>query len=572
MGLIKRLTGGKKWILPVLLILTGVNWAASKWHTRLDVTNEKRFTLSRATTTMLKNLEGPVRIEVFLKGNLPSAFRKMAGTTADLLREFREVAGNNIQFSFISPDDQVPGEEKAYSDTLAAMGMYPINLTTQLKEGQQQQFVYPVALVYVADKAIPARLYQGRTPMINYQELNSAEAMLEYTLADAIAKAGRKSKPVIGYAVGNGEPEGYDTYDLVENTLKPEYQFYTINLQTQPVIPQEMKALILVKPTEAFSDEEKLKLDQYVMQGGKLLLFIDRLNAEMDSLQIKNEVVAYDRDLKLYDLLFRYGVRINPELLMDLQCDYLPFDVNGNGQYELLPWNYFPVMESGSNHPVNKNLGFVSGRFVHTLDTVEAEGIRKTVILHSSPNARSIGSPALISSRENVQAPEDEKFKRSNIPVAILLEGKFTSMFENRLSQGMRDSLLKYGVPYQPSCIDENKMIIVGDGDIVLNAVVKGGQPIPMGMNPYTFGTQREFPFANRDFLLNCLEYLVNENGLSEAKAKDYVARLLDIKKVNNEKQTWQALNIAAPIFLVVLFAAIFQWLRKRKNTSKLSS
>ncbi|RYY50630.1 MAG: gliding motility-associated ABC transporter substrate-binding protein GldG, partial [Chitinophagaceae bacterium] len=230
--------------------------------------------------------------------------------------------------------------------------------------------------------------------------------------------------------------------------------------------------------------------------------------------------------------MFKYGIRLNTDLVMDLQCDYLPFDVNGNGQFDLLPWNYFPVMESKSNHPINKNLGFVSGRFVNSIDTVEAEGIKKTILLSSSANARRIASPALISGKENVTAPEDEKYKTPNIPVAVLLEGKFTSLFANRATQAMRDSLAAYGGVFQPQNINENKMIIVGDGDIVLNSVVKGSQPIPMGLNPYTYGTQREFPFANKDFMQNCMDYLVNEGGLSEAKSKDYIARLLDTKKV----------------------------------------
>jgi gliding-associated putative ABC transporter substrate-binding component GldG len=354
-------------------------------------------------------------------------------------------------------------------------------------------------------------------------------------------------------------------YDLAENYLNIDYKLSLFNINSQPFVPLDFKALIIVKPTQPFSEEAKLKLDQYIMNGGKVLMFIDRLNAEMDSLQIKNEVVAYDRGLQLNDQLFKYGARINPDLVMDLQCDYLPFDVNGNGQFELLPWNYFPVLESKSNHPINKNLGFVSARFANSIDTVEAEGITKTVLLSTSSNARKIASPALISGKENVSAPEDAKFKTRNIPVAVLLEGKFTSLYANRTTQAMRDSIETYGGSFLPRCVTDNKMIIVADGDIVLNSVIKGSQPIAMGMNPYTFGTQREFPFANKDFLQNCLDYLINENGLSEAKGKDYVVRLLDSKKVNDEKKFWQIINIVVPVLLVILFSLIFQWFRKRK-------
>lgn len=565
MAAAKKIRSSKFWLPLVIVLLIAVNWLASIWHTRLDLTNEKRFTLSTATKNILKNIKEPVQVDVFLKGNYPSGFKKLATTTSDLLQEFREVAGNNFQYNFISPDESVEGTQVSYGDTLSAMGLVPINLTSQVKEGQQQQFVYPYALVHYKDQVLPVTLYQGKTPLINFQDLNSAEAMLEYNVANAVSKITQPQRSMIGYANGNGEPMDFRIYDLVENNLNIDYKLSLFNINTQSFVPREFKVLMIVKPTEPFTEAAKLKLDQYVMNGGKILMFVDRLNAEMDSLQIKNEVVAYDRGLQLNDLMFKYGIRLNPDLVMDLQCDYLPFDVNGNGQFELLPWNYFPVMESKSNHPINKNLGFVSGRFVNSIDTVEAEGIKKTILLSSSANARRIASPALISGKENVIAPEDEKYKTANIPVAVLLEGKFTSLYANRATQAMRDSIAAYGGTFVPANIDDNKMIIVGDGDIVLNSVVKGNQPIPMGLNPFTFGTQREFPFANKDFMQNCLDYLINEGGLSEAKAKDYVARLLDTKKVKEEKTFWQIINIAVPVLLVILFALIFQWNRKRK-------
>ena len=563
---INKLFNNKLWLPIVLLLIVAINWAASVWHGRIDFTNEKRFTLSNPTKKLLKNIKEPLVIDVFLKGNYPSGFKKLSGSTADILQEFKEVAGNKIQYNFLSPEDVMPGTDVKYGDTLSALGLYPINLTSQVKEGQQQQFVYPVALVHYQDRSTAVQLYKGKTPLINYTELNSAEALLEYNFAEAISKITQAEKPLIGYATGNGEPTlgQLKTYDLVEGVLRPNYQLFTLNPNTQPLVPNDFKVLLIVKPATGFSEEAKLKLDQYVMNGGKLLMFVDRLNAELDSLQ-KGDVVAYDRDLKLNDLLFKYGVRINGDLLMDLQCDFLPFDVNGNGQFELLPWNYFPVLESKSNHPINKNLGFVAGRFVNSIDTVEAEGIKKTILLSSSANARTIATPALISGKENSVEPQNEKFKKAHIPVAVLLEGKFHSLYANRVSQAMKDSLQKYNASFLPENIKDNKMIIVSDGDIVLNSIIKGNQPIPMGMNPYTYGTQREFPFANKDFLQNCLDYLINANDLSEAKGKDYVVRLLDTKKVEAEKTTWQLINIALPVVLVLLFAFIFQWLRRRK-------
>lgn len=552
------------WLLILFAIVVLVNIAATQWHARIDLTAEKRFTLSNNTKKMLQTLKEPVTINVFLAGNLPSGFKKLSGAAADVLQEFKEIAGNKIQYRFLEPSTTVEGTEISYADSLSNEGLLPINLTSQVKEGQQQQFVFPYAHVLSETKNIPVTLYRGKTPLINFSELTSAEALLEYNLADAIVKATQDAKPIIGYATGNGEPQQLNTFDLERNVLSPNYRLFSIDLEAQPFVPAEFELLMIVKPTERFSESAKLKLDQYVMHGGKLLIFMDRLNAELDSLQ-KGEVVAFDRDLNLNDLLFNYGVRVNPDLVMDLQGDFLPFDVSGNGQFELLPWNYFPVMQPFGDNVVTKNLGYVSGRFVNSIDTLETEYITKTILLSSSANARTIGTPAIISGKENETAPQSEKYTRAFIPTAVLLEGKFNSLYRNRVMQWMKDSLDKYQVDYRQQNDNATSMIIVSDGDVVLNSVVKGNQPIPMGMNPYTYGSQREFPFANKEFLMNCLSYLLDKNGLNEAKAKDYVARLLDTKKVEEEKLQWQLINILVPIALLLLFGVVYNIVRKRK-------
>jgi gliding-associated putative ABC transporter substrate-binding component GldG len=321
---------------------------------------------------------------------------------------------------------------------------------------------------------------------------------------------------------------------------------------------------MIVKPTVPFTDEEKLKIDQYVMRGGKVLWFVDRLNAEMDSLQIKNQVIAYDRNLNIEDLLFKYGVRINPDLLMDLQCDFLPFSVNGKDQFEFLHWNYFPLFESKQNSVINKNVGLVAGRFVNSIDTVDAPLIKKTILLSSSPNARTIETPALISGDENRNAPEDAAFKKKDIQAGVLLEGKFTSLYKNRVSQTVMDSLMQFNTPFLTQNVNDNKMIVIADGDIVLNNALQGS-PLPMGMNSYTVETQYQYQFANKEFVENCLEYLINNAGLIEARAKDYTLRLIDPKKSADEKTKWQLINLALPVLLVILFGTIYQWWRRKK-------
>jgi gliding-associated putative ABC transporter substrate-binding component GldG len=554
------------WGLPFLLALLVVaNIVASRWHARFDLTSEKRFTLSDSTVSLLQKLNNPVEITVLLKGNYPSGFKKMASSTEDILRTFKELAGNKLQYRFVAPDEKIGSSDVSYADTALALGAQSINLTSQLKDGQQQQFVYPVALISSNGKMVVTQLYKGKTPLVTNEAFTDAEVLLEYQLANAIFHLNQPQKPIIGYAIGNGEPMDLTIYDLAENTLQKEYELQLINVAAQPFINPLCELLVIVKPTQSFTADQKLKIDQYIMQGGKVMFFLDRLNAEMDSLQIKNEVIAYDRELNLNDLLFRYGARINGNLLMDLQCDYLPFDISGNGQFDFLPWNYFPVLESSENHPINKGLGFVCGKFVNTIDTVEAEGISKTILLYSSVNARTISTPALISGKENVAAPVDDQYRFQHLPAAVLLEGKFRSLFANRLTNAMKDSLDAVGMPFSTQAFKSSKVLVVADGDVVLNPVIKGNQPLGMGMNPFTAGTEREFPFANRDFILNAIEYMVYDNGLSAAKAKDVKVYLMDAKKVRAEKSFWMLINVLTPIVGILLFAIVFQWIRKRK-------
>ncbi|MEO8110071.1 MAG: gliding motility-associated ABC transporter substrate-binding protein GldG [Ginsengibacter sp.] len=556
--------GKKLWsFIIVVFILIAVNFLAATFHYRLDLTNEKRFTISSPVKKILKSLNDIVEVDIFLKGDLPSGFKKLAGTSTELLQEFQEYANGKVRYRLISPEEIIPGTTRTYADTLSSLGIVPINLKVQLKAGEQSQYVYPAALVHYQQRILPVSLYSG-PQLISNIELNSAEALLEYKFADAINKIKENEKPLVAYSVGNGEPTGTNVYDLIENVLKKDYSLFTINIESEPVIPDTFKVLMIVKPKVSFSDAEKLKIDQYVMRGGKVLWFIDRLEAEMDSLRIKNQVIAYDRNLNLEDLLFKYGVRINPDLVMDLQCDFLPFDVNGNKQFEFLHWNYFPLFESKQNNVINKNLGLVAGKFVNSLDTVSAPGIDKTILLSSSANARTIETPALISGEENRNAPADQAFQKKDIPVAVLLEGKFTSLYKNRVSQAMIDTITNYGTPFMTQCIHENKMIIVADGDIVLNGVTQN-QPLPMGVNPFTIGSQYEYQFANKQFVENCIEYLVNNAGLSEARSKDYTLRLLDPKRIATEKTTWQIINIVLPVISIIFFGLIYQWWRRKK-------
>ena len=583
MNSINKIWSSKSWWLFLLLSIAAVNFLATIFHTRFDLTKEKRYTLSKATKQVLKTLEEPVFIDVFLKGDFPSGFKKLSLTTTELLKEFKENGRRNIIYNFYEPDERIGGE-RTYADTLISMGAAPINLSVQVKAGQQQQYVFPFAWIRYKDKSTLVNLYAGGKRLITPEELNSAEALMEYEFLNAISKVSRNIKPLIGYVVGNGEPTGPEVLSL-QHAIDPEslppdlqrlfppeksgYMLSLINLHTLPSIPDTFKTILIVKPTITFTEEQKFKLDQYIMRGGKVFWLIDNLASEMDSLKLNARTIAFERSLNLTDQLFRYGARINPDLIMDLQCDFLPFIAGGtaeNPQYEFLKWNYFPLFESRNNHPINKNLRLIASRFVNSIDTVKAEGIHKTFLLKSSANSRIIGTPAIVSLDENRNTPEDAKFTSNGIPAAVLLEGKFRSLYEGRISKERADSLNARGTPFIGRNNADNKMIIVADGDIALNDFSQQQQQIlPMGLNKYTIGTNYEYQFANRDFILNCLEYLVNDAGIMETRNKDFVLRVLDTKKVTAQKMMWQLINIVVPILLVIAFGFIYQQIRRSK-------
>ena len=563
---LNKIWSSKFWWFFLLIIIAAINLLATSFHYRFDLTKEKRYTLSNATKELLKNLDEPLQIDVFLKGDFPAGFKKLATTTTELLQEFKE--NGNISYNFIEPEELIT-ENLRYADTLVSMGATSINLKVQLKAGEQQQFVFPVAWVKYKSRSILVNIYTGGKRLITPEEMNSAEALMEYQFINAINKITQETKTFVGYTVGNGQPAGPEVSDLIEGVLRPNYNVFTLNLTTQPSIPDTFKVLLVVKPTLTFTEEERFKLDQYVMRGGKILWVIDNLAAEMDSLQLNDKTIAYERNLNLTDLLFRYGARINPDLIMDLQSDFLPFIAGGtneNPQYEYLKWNYFPLFESKNNHPINKNLRLVAGRFTNSMDTVKADGIQKTFLLSSSANSRIIGTPAMISLSENKNVPEDEKFKMNGIPASVLLEGKFKSLYEGRVSKQRTDSMAANGTPFIGKNFANNKMIVIADGDMVLNEYSAQQQQIfPMGVNQYTLGTNYEYQFANRDFIMNCLEYLINDGALMETRNKDFVLRVLDSKKVAEQKTTWQIINVALPIILVLIFGFVYQQIRKRK-------
>lgn len=565
-----KLLLSKYWWIYILIALIAINFLGSQIHFRVDLTQEKRYTLSQPTKQLLKRLNDPVSITVFLKGDMPSGFKKLSNSTEELLQEFKEWGKTNIQFRFQKPGEDLNDTTRTnFIRHLADLGLNPTNVKVQTKAGesQEERLVYPGALISYQGRETAIDLLKGQSAYGREKSLNNAEALLEYKFANAIQKLTSDSIPLIGYLVGNGEPLTYNVFDLIENTLKPNYRFDFVPIDKVNVIPLDFNAIVIVKPTQKFTDEQKLKIDQYIMYGGKVIWMIDNLYAEMDSLMRKqSDFIAFDRGINLDDQLFKYGARINKDLLQDLQSDQIPQVVGNYGgqpQIELVSWPYFPLLTPNNEHSITKNLDNVLSIFPNSMDTVKAPGITKTVLLSTSSNARSLSAPAIVSFN-SLKTEEDMKtFNQKNIPVAILLEGKFSSLYANRISSALADTLAKvYGQPFLPSSKSDNKMIIVSDADIVMNVVTQSRDPkkTPMGWNQFTQRT-----YANKDFFLNSVEYLVNSSGLLEARSKDFTLRLLDPKKVEESKTTWQLINIGIPIVLIMIFGFIYQALRRKK-------
>ena len=557
----------KFWWLWLIVLFIAITYLISLAHYRLDLTKEKRYSLSNSTKTLLKNLDGKVEVEVFLTGDLSAGFKKLSIASEELLNEFKEYGTTNFQYRFTRPGAGLPDSLRyQIYDSLARLGIKPFNNQVTSKQGAEttERWIFPAAIVRYNDSMqIPIDLMSGKSGADEETTLNHSEALLEFKFADAINKLTRKQVPVVAYAAGNGEPLNPTVRDLFE-TMRTNYRFGVIDVNIGRLDADTIAALMIVKPSKPFTEIEKLKIDQYIMHGGNVIWFIDKLYAEMDSLlRVQTEFIAFDKNLNLDDQLFKYGIRINNDLLQDLKSAKQPLVVGqlgGQPQIERLPFPYYPLVSSPSTNPIAKNLDDVITIFPSSIDTVKSPGIQKTVLLASDTNSRVISSPAMVS-LQSVKTEDDLRtFTRSYVPVAVLLEGKFTSLYANRFTDDLRDSLQLFSAqPFIPAAIKPAKQIIISDADVVTNVVTQSQGPLPMGMQQY-----ENYQFANKDFLLNALDYMVNNNGLLETRSKDFTLRLLDKQKITEQKTIWQSINIGIPILLVLLFGWLYQLKRKR--------
>ncbi|BFG70556.1 gliding motility-associated ABC transporter substrate-binding protein GldG [Sediminibacterium sp. KACHI17] len=568
------------WAALLIVLITAVYLSAGITF-RADLTEDKRYSLTDATKQLLSNVDTVIEIDVFLTGNLPADYKKLSVATKELLEDFSSLSGNLVRVKFEKPGEGLSNDtaKAMLYDSLARLGVVFERAEITNTDESTSQLIIPSALVkYGNRKPISIDLRSSRRVFKQYNVVNdvepqedkeatrnAAEALLEYKFANAIDKLTREYIPTIAYLVGNGEPIDMKINDLGES-LRNDYRLAVFDLKQGYPDPALIDALVIVKPTTVFTEEDKLKLDQYVMNGGKIIWFIDKLHAELDSLmRSQAEYTAYDRGLDIDDLLFKYGVRINGDLLQDLNCSKIPIVVgrnpDGSPNMQRVPWPYYPFLSSKTNNPVSKNLDRVLPIFPSSIDTVKAPGIQKTILLASDTNSRSVSSPALVTIN-SVKSEEDLfSFNRSYVPVAVLLEGKFQSLFANRAGADLMDSVQRVtGRPFQRLAVKEGKQIVVSDADIVTNAISNTTGPLPMGELPF-----EGYRFANREFFLNCIDYLVSNNGLFESRNKTIVLRLLDKEKITAQKTTWQFLNIVTPLLILAIAGGIIQWRRKKK-------
>ena len=555
--------------LVLIIVLAVVNLLSAHLHFRVDLTKEKRFTISDPTKAMLRRVNDDIVVDLYLAGDLKAGIRKLAKSADDELHEFNEYCDGRIRIHTFDPLANLDDSAKALLlDSLRRMGIQPKTQVAQAKKGDEetQRIIIPAAIVHYKDRIYPVNLLTGVQSGQDQPEeqlYTNAETLLEYKFASAIDKIIATEKPTVGYVLGNGEPLDFHVYDLIQD-IRSNYRFGIVPLDSLPVIPEKFNALVIVKPASKFTDREKLTLDQYVLHGGQIIWAVDILHAEKDSLRQDQGTVAYDRGLELEDLFFKYGIRIEPDLVEDRQCAHLPMVVGMQGdkpQIEPLRWPYLPLLNGSLTHPISKNLDPVFAQFANSIDTVKAPGINRTVLLQTSANARTVATPAIITFDVLKYLDDPQMFSKSNIPVAMLMEGRFQSLFANRIPTAVADSFANvYHQPFVAESVKPSRVIVCGDGDIFMNDVTQQG-PQPLGLSEGDGG----YTFANQDFIENCLEYLVNPSNILETRSKDFTLRLLDPTRVEKDRGFWQFINIGLPLLLVILGGYIYQILRKRK-------
>ncbi len=562
------------WFAILLMLIAAANLASSLIFTRFDLTSEKRYTLSPATRDMLRQLDDYVYFRVYLDGDFPAGFKKLRRETKEMLDEFRAYS-KFIGYEFINPSESENKQEREETyKILIERGLSPTDLQVRTKQGMQQQIIFPGALVFYRDREFPVELLDNQLNAPPEAVLNSSAQNLEFKFAEVIKKLSRLQKPAIAFIEGNGELDNNEVFDI---TAELDDQFRVerihINGQINSLIrrsePDEegnvrmqrnFEAIIIARPLSAVSEKDKFIIDQFIMHGGKVLWLIDPVLTSMDSIQFSESTVGIDLKHNLDDQLFKYGVRPNRNLVLDVNSAAIPMrtgQVGNQPQIEFFRWHYFPLLNPASNHPLVRNLNSIKSEFVSSIDTVMVEGIKKTPLLKTSDYSRTVSTPALITLAMLREQPDERLYNRPGQITAWLLEGSFPSLFANRIAPEIADSKeIGFIAQSEPTA-----MIVVADGDIIRNQFhIPNGYPLPLGFDQFTRQT-----FGNKDFIMNAVSYLVDGPGLVGIRSRELKIRLLDMTRIQDSRTFWQIVNVAIPVLLVLAFGIVLAWLRKRK-------
>lgn len=550
-----------RYFYAIIVGLVVIGILSSLTFTRFDFTREKRFTISQVSRNIMDSLKSPVRVTIFLKGDgFPGGMKRLQRATRDMLSDLQAYSHGRLWFDFKDPLTGLTAQQQdTVLQNMQEMGLQPNNLSVKTDDGVTQKLIIPGALVMCKDKAVAVNLLQTRIGLSDEEVLNNSVQNLEYAFASAIKKAAEGGKPEIGFTEGHHELSDLQLSDAFK-ALSEGYLVGRVNLKTISFANLlKIKLLVIAKPDTKFSEAEKFKIDQYVMRGGRVLWSIDQVNAELDSLRRHGpEEMSFPKDLNLDDQLFTYGVRINYDLIADMNCAQIPIatgSVGGQAQIQMMPWLYYPVFMPTSKNPIVKNLDGIKGEFVSTIDTLAIKNVKKTVLLKSSPYNKKLGAPHVISLDAVAQEPNPKAFMNPPNIVAVLLEGRFKSDFLNRPEP---DSLKEHIAQLPES--KPTKMIVISDGDIFKNDIGDDGSPYPLGYDHYMRQT-----FGNKNLLLNIADYMTDDSGLISLRGKEIKLRMLNRPRIRTEKLYWQLLNTVTPLALLLIFAIFQHYIRRRK-------
>ncbi len=548
-------------------ILVFINILSSYVYKSADLTEEGRYTLTQPTLDLLDEVDDVMYVQVLLDGDFPAGFKRLQTATKELLDDMRSINGN-IEYEFLNPGEGSVEEINERRAILAKDGIVPMNLRVKDVDETKELLIYPWAVISYKGRSVNVSLLESEVLGVSSEViLNNSVSLLEYKITSGIQRIRTTKKKAVLFTTGHGELETIQLLDI-QRAIYKKYNVGQVNLDSIVSISDEVGALVIAKPKTAFSAKDKFKIDQYVMRGGSVMWMIDQLGVNLDSLRMLPRFFPQENNLALEDMLFNYGVKVKPNLILDLECTQIPLVTGqlGDGpQYDFFPWYYHPVVAPTSTHPIVKNLERINFLFPSSIDTFRTKTpIKKTILLTSSKYTKIQRTPIELNFEILRQKPKEDFFNKSPQPIAVLLEGEFPSLYENRVPQEMLDGLESMNLKYIPRSTP-TKMIVVSDGDLARNLIVdvETQKVKTLGFNPYD-----KRIYGNKNFLINSLEYLVDDSGVLESRSKEVKLRMLDTTRARTEKTKWQAINIGLPLLFLLLFGLLYNFVRRRKYAS----